>query len=234
MSFKKFFRKALPVVLIALPFVAPALVTTIGTAITPAGASAATITAAGQAAIAGTAQLAMGESPEQALKAAAGTFVGSQVTSNLPASIPKPVATGIGQTSGALVAGAKPSEALKSGVIGGIVSGVLPAPEKDAGLGDVATYALGRTALTKGLGSLFQPKTYSTASGGAGPTAAGQQPSTSVTTTGAGTAPGSSALAQALRTDMGAPIFGGDKDKEGRRSGWNVESLRYMGNSGEA
>ena len=57
---------------------------------------------------------------------------------------------------------------------------------------------------------------------------------TSVTTTGMGASPGSSALAQALRTDLGAPIFGGDKDKEGRKSGWNVESLRYMGDTGEA
>jgi hypothetical protein len=43
--------------------------------------------------------------------------------------------------------------------------------------------------------------------------------------------PGSQALAQALRIgDIGVPVFGGEKE-EGRRSGWNVESLRYMGNS---
>jgi len=52
---------------------------------------------------------------------------------------------------------------------------------------------------------------------------------TSVATTGAGQAPGSQALSQALRIgDPGAPIFGGDKE-EGKKSGWNVESLRYMG-----
>ena len=62
----------------------------------------------------------------------------------------------------------------------------------------------------------------------------GSAPSTSVTTTGAGAAPGSAALAQALRTDLGAPIFGGDKDKDSKQSGWNVESLRYMGGTGEA
>jgi len=46
--------------------------------------------------------------------------------------------------------------------------------------------------------------------------------------------PGSQALAQALRIgDVGAPIFGTDKD-EGKKAGWNVESLRYMGNVGEA
>lgn len=233
MSFKKFFRKVLPIVIIALPFIAPALVTTIGAAITPAGATAATVTAAGQAAITGVSQLAMGASPEQALKSAAGTFVGSQVASNLPADLPKPVSTGVGQAVGSLVAGAKPSDALKSGVIGGIVSGVLPTPAQDASFGDIATYTLGRTALTKGLNKLFQPSTsYATASPQS--PQAPQGTSGGVTTTGAGAAPGSQALAQALRTDMGAPIFGGDKDTESRRSGWNVESLRYMGNSGEA
>ena len=43
--------------------------------------------------------------------------------------------------------------------------------------------------------------------------------------------PGTQALAQALRIgDVGAPIFGGDKE-EGKKAGWNVESLRYMGNA---
>ena len=44
-------------------------------------------------------------------------------------------------------------------------------------------------------------------------------------------APGTQALAQALRVgDAGSPIFGGDKEG-GKKAGWNVESLRYMGNS---
>ena len=43
-------------------------------------------------------------------------------------------------------------------------------------------------------------------------------------------APGSAALAQALRTDAGAPIFGTSGDEKGKKPGaWNVESLRYMG-----
>jgi hypothetical protein len=42
---------------------------------------------------------------------------------------------------------------------------------------------------------------------------------------------GSQALGQALRVgDAGSPIFGGDKE-EGKKSGWNVGSLRYMGDS---
>lgn len=47
-------------------------------------------------------------------------------------------------------------------------------------------------------------------------------------------APGSQALAQALRIgDVGAPIFGAD-DEKSKKAGWNVESLRYMGDVGEA
>ena len=42
---------------------------------------------------------------------------------------------------------------------------------------------------------------------------------------------GTAALAQALRVgDIGAPIFG--RDEEGRRAGWNLQSLRYMGDVG--
>jgi hypothetical protein len=54
---------------------------------------------------------------------------------------------------------------------------------------------------------------------------------TSVTTTGAGQAPGSQALSQALRIgDPGAPILGSsDKETGDKQSGWNVSSLRYMG-----
>ena len=49
----------------------------------------------------------------------------------------------------------------------------------------------------------------------------------SSTATTAGTTPGSEALGQALKTDAGDPLFGGKK--KGKKSGWNVESLRYMG-----
>lgn len=43
--------------------------------------------------------------------------------------------------------------------------------------------------------------------------------------------PGTQALAQALRVgDVGAPVFG--RDEEGRRAGWNLQSLRYMGDVG--
>jgi hypothetical protein len=75
-----------------------------------------------------------------------------------------------------------------------------------------------RTALGLGISGAFAPS-QTTPTGGGG-----------VTISGAGQTPGSQALGQALRVgDAGAPIFGGDKDKEGKKSGWNLESLRYMG-----
>ena len=56
-----------------------------------------------------------------------------------------------------------------------------------------------------------------------------KQPTTKTKTTQGGL--GTSALAQALRVgDIGAPIFG--RDEEGRRAGWNLQSLRYMGDVG--
>jgi hypothetical protein len=55
-----------------------------------------------------------------------------------------------------------------------------------------------------------------------------QQPVSPIQTT---SSVGTAALGQALRIgDAGAPIFGGDKEG-GKKAGWNVESLRYMGNS---
>lgn len=66
--------------------------------------------------------------------------------------------------------------------------------------------------------SLLQPRTIF------GPGGARSDPTRTSSTV------GSQALAQALRVgDLGAPIFG--RKEEGRRAGWNVESLRYMGNS---
>ena len=79
-------------------------------------------------------------------------------------------------------------------------------------------------------GQTAQPSTTVRApTSGAAP--AQTQPTSPTQTT---ISPGTQALAQALRVgDVGAPIFGGDKE-EGRKAGWNVESLRYMGDTGEA
>ena len=81
-----------------------------------------------------------------------------------------------------------------------------------------------RSLIGYGLGSAFGStggQTQQTSAKGGG----------GATLTGISSAPaaGSEALGQALRIgDPGAPIFGGEKDK-GKKSGWNVESLRYMG-----
>jgi hypothetical protein len=231
-KWKEVLKVAIPLALIAMPYLAPGLVNAVGTALTVEGASAATVQAVGQAAISGATTAAMGGKPADVAKAALGGFVGSEVSSALPADLPKPVSSGISSAVGSLASGKSPEQALQTGLISGLTSAVLPAPAPDASLGDVALYSAGKTALGQGLNQLFKP---STSYGGGQPSGGGApQPSTSVTTTGAGTSPGSSALAQALRTDLGAPIFGGDKETGGTKSGWNIESLRYMGNSGEA
>lgn len=88
------------------------------------------------------------------------------------------------------------------------------------------------TGVMTGLSDLFASsptQSSQTAGGSYYPTSAGSV-STSASTTGQGVSPGSSALAQVLRTDAGAPVFGSsDKEGDKGKSGWNIESLRYMG-----
>jgi hypothetical protein len=80
-----------------------------------------------------------------------------------------------------------------------------------------------RSLIGYGLGSAFG------SSGGQAPSSRGAGGGTTLTGISSAPAAGSEALGQALRIgDPGAPIFGGEKDK-GKKSGWNVESLRYMG-----
>ena len=139
-------------------------------------------------------------------------------------------ATAGGAAQGGTTAALTGQDPLKGALKGGLVGGGSQFLTESAGY-DTSTPE----------GRAFRGLTSYTLSnllgGGMTPTGAGQAPiaqPTSVNVTGTGAAPGSSALAQALRTDLGAPIFGGDKDKEGRKSGWNVESLRYTGGTGEA
>jgi len=109
-------------------------------------------------------------------------------------------------------------------------------PEVAVGKDPLSDPTIGPTE-SKLLASALYPAVYSTLFGKqqqapisttVGTTQAPKQPISPVQTT---AAPGSQALAQALRVgDAGAPIFGGDKEG-GKKSGWNVESLRYMGNS---
>jgi hypothetical protein len=161
-------------------------------------------------------------------------------------------ATGTGDPTTAAAAAAAPSAVEKSAVSGGargatsaalkggsasdIITGGAVGALSGAG-GEYASESAGfepgsiGSSLTKNvvggsISNIFAPSRSSQTVGGGG----GYTP-TSVTTTGAGQAPGSQALAQALRIgDPGAPILG-SSDKEGgdKQSGWNVSSLRYMG-----
>ena len=164
-----------------------------------------------------------------------GTDVGSEQSKMLAAQeagIPTVAKSTIsGAASGATKAAAYGKSLGEGALKGGIVGGGSEYISESAGMqpgstGEFLTKTLAGSTLSNIVGGTTQPTSYIPTGGAA--------PSTSVTTTGAGASPGSSALAQALRTDLGAPIFGGDKDKESPKSGWNVESLRYMGNSGEA
>lgn len=159
-----------------------------------------------------------------------GTDVGSQQSQMLAqqeAGIPTVAKSTIsGAASGATKAAAYGKSLGEGALKGGIVGGGSEYISESAGMQPGSTGEF----LTKTLSG----QTLSNIVGGSKSTSPSTAVPTSVTTTGAGASPGSSALAQALRTDLGAPIFGGDKDKESPKSGWNVESLRYMGNSGEA
>lgn len=142
----------------------------------------------------------------------------------MPTPTKSALASGASSATKAALSGQDPLTAGVKGAVTGFgseyVAGLAGQPGSAAY--DIAKFGAGQT-LSSALGGKGTTFTPTDTTGG-----------TSVTTTGAGQSPGSSALAQALRTDLGAPIFGGDKDKEGRKSGWNVESLRYMGDVGEA
>ena len=170
---------------------------------------------------------------EFAAPATYGTDVGSQQSQMLAAQeagIPSVEKAAIsGAASGATKAAATGKSIAEGALKGAIVGGGSEYISEEAGMQPGSTGEFLTKTLAGGTLSNIVSGSKSTPY-----VPTGSAPSTSVTTTGAGAAPGSAALAQALRTDLGAPIFGGDKDKESPKSGWNVESLRYMGNSGEA
>jgi len=136
----------------------------------------------------------------------------------------KPIGRGAGTAAATLATGGTPKQAL----VGGLVTGGLDVAYGDTKgdpLASAEKAVIGRT-----LTDYFAPApTRSAQTVGGGGTAAPEP--TSVTTTGAGQAPGSQALSQALRIgDPGAPILGSsDKESGDKQSGWNVSSLRYMG-----
>lgn len=141
----------------------------------------------------------------------------------------KPISRGAGTAAATLATGGTPKQAL----VGGLVTGGLDVAYGDT-KGDILAGAE-KAVIGKTLTDYFAPaKTRSAqtvSSGGSGGGGATAPEPTSVTTTGAGQAPGSQALSQALRIgDPGAPILGSsDKESGDKESGWNVSSLRYMG-----
>jgi hypothetical protein len=126
-----------------------------------------------------------------------------------------------GGTTSGLLKGETPQQALTSGAIGAGVGYMLP--------GTDTASALERGLATTALNQFLAPSSPGAGGGGSATqtTPAGAVSSPAVTQTQA--SPGSAALGQALRTDLGAPVFGGTEDKQKNQSGWNVESLRYMG-----
>ena len=142
--------------------------------------------------------------------------------SGLSAVAPTQVAKGGGSAASTLATGGSPKQA----VIGGLVTTGL-----DYAYGDTKGDPLAageKAVIGKTLTDYFSPAPTRSAQTEGGSTAS----TAGVTTTGtAGQAPGSQALSQALRIgDPGAPILGSsDKEAGDKQSGWNVSSLRYMG-----
>ena len=221
------FREVAPYIAPAIAIFAPELLPAIGTSL---GASTAYAEAVGAAAVAGGSTAAAGGTPEDVAKSAGGAFVGAEVAGYAEPTTGKAVATGLGQTSGSLATGSNLETALKQGVIAGTVQGAFGSPTSESTALDRALNVGEKYTTSKALSNaLFQPSPVRSAQ----TVGSGTTLDTSATTTGAGQSPGSQALGQALRIgDAGGAIFGSsDKEGGGKKSGWNVESLRYMGNS---
>lgn len=184
---------------------------------------------------AGIVNYANGGNIQSAIAAGAGSYVGTQVGEFAgEEGIPKPFAKGIGSAVGgtvsALGSGQDFGEALKSGAISGLGSTAgeyaSQALELDPNsLGSKVVKAGTSGVLSNILGGNSGQKSTQPAVTAMAPVVAG---------TGAGqVTPSSSALAQVLNTDMGAPIFGGQK--EGKPQKWGegdltgASALREMG-----
>ena len=221
------FREVAPYIAPAIAIFAPELLPVIGTSL---GASTAYAEAVGAAAVAGGSTAAAGGTPEDVAKSAGGAFVGAEVAGYAEPTTGKAVATGLGQTAGSLATGSDLETAAKQGLIAGTVQGAFGSPTSESTALDRALNVGEKYTTSKALSNaLFQPSPVRSAQ----TVGSGTTLDTSATTTGAGQSPGSQALGQALRIgDAGGTIFGSsDKEGGGKKSGWNVESLRYMGNS---
>jgi hypothetical protein len=171
--------------------------------------------------------------PKEFAKNIGGDITQAGVRQGLSREVAEGVTKGVGQFAAGTAAGVAGGEnigtAAERGLISagtGVAKDILFPVNPNASKGEKYANIAERELFDVGASSLF-----SSNKGGVGATSFTQQaPQTSVATTGSGTSPGSEALAQALRLDPGAPVFGGEKEG-GKKSGWNVESLRYMGNS---
>jgi len=131
--------------------------------------------------------------------------------------------------AGTLATGGSLKTAATRGLITGGAEALFGAPE-GADKTDKALSSIEKGFASTALQDLFKPSAVRTSSTVG---AAGTTPTATPSPTATGATPGSQALAQALNLgDVGAPIFGGDKEKGKGKPTWNVESLRYMGGEG--
>lgn len=172
---------------------------------------------------------ALGGAASGAVGGAVAPAVTSAVGDTVSPEAAKALGKGAGTAATTLARGGDLKTAGTRGLITGGVEALFGAPE-GASTADKAISSIEKGFASTALQDLFSPSTVRTASTMGG-TSSAPTPGTSPTATGA--TPGSQALAQALNLgDVGAPIFGGDKEKGKAKPTWNVESLRYMGGDG--
>lgn len=257
MGWKSFFKSVAPVVAVVAVFVAPTLAASIGSAMGLTGTAA---VAAGSAVIGGTtAALSGGNVAKGALAGGIGGAVssalqgslGSQITGEYSGAAVRPgiiqstfpelspassgaLARGLSSAGGSLASqlatGAKLPEALKSagasGIAGGLSEYLYGSPTSGTGTSaDSTDKQLTQMALQRTLGPTAQRVGTSTRPDST-------VGSATISQSGSATpGPGSAALAQALRTDPGGPLFGTDSEGRQRRV-WNVESLKLKDETG--
>ena len=174
---------------------------------------------------------------QSAIAAGAGQYLGTEVSEfaggqGISAPIAKGIGSAVGGTVSALGSGQAPGQALKSGAIKGLGTGA--GEYLASNVLELDPNSLGSTVVKQGTAGVL-----SNILGGKSGQPSTQPFITAVPTvapaaTGAGQiTPSSSALAQVLKTDMGAPIFGGEK--EGKPQKWGEgdltgsSALREMG-----
>ena len=160
----------------------------------------------------------------------------------LTGDVAKGATTGVSNALGGMAAQGitNPKGNLLLPALGGLASGVV-----DYAVGDLpknaswfdkalATGEKGvlNTATSFELSNLFAPQQSAQTAGGSSSALSGSGQTISAPATGQGISPNSSALGQALRVDAGSPVFGTDSQAQSGKSGWNQESLRYMGGNG--